>query len=147
MIHIHVPHVRHMFWERHWPRCSPGVIAKNGYYCDDASTGGLCIREFLPNSKMPANCETGLVQSHVELQVLLSALILPYKIKKKLSKEIQLHEWNTQPLLTDKAITRVKGQTCVKLLSKKLLGSFSLIQREVGIWSYSYIFYTMYSWA
>jgi len=28
----------------------------------------------------------------VELQVLLSALILPYKIKKKLSKEIQLHE-------------------------------------------------------
>jgi hypothetical protein len=46
--------------------------------------GGLCIREFLPNSKMPANCETGLVQSPVELQVLLSALIFHYKIKKKL---------------------------------------------------------------
>jgi hypothetical protein len=50
-----------------------------------------------------------------------------------MSKEIQLHEWNIQPLLTDKAITRVKGQTCVNLLSKKLLGRFSLIQREVGI--------------
>jgi len=45
--------------------------------------GGLCIREFLPNSKMPANRKTGLVQSPVELQVLLSALILCYKIKKK----------------------------------------------------------------
>jgi len=40
MIHIHVSHVKHMFWERHWPRCSPGVIAKKGYYCDDAGTGG-----------------------------------------------------------------------------------------------------------
>ena len=78
----------------------------------------------------------------VELQVLLSALILPYKIKKKLSKEIQLHERNTQPLLTDEAITRVKGQTCVKLLSKKLLGSFSLIQREVGICS-TYVLYAL----
>jgi hypothetical protein len=86
---------------------------------------------------MPANCETGLVQSPVELQVLLSALILHYKIKKKLSKEIQLHEWITQPLLPDKAITRVKGQTCKKLLPIKLLGSFSLIQREVGIWQES----------
>jgi len=78
--------------------------------------------------------------SPVELQVLLSALILRYKIKKKMSKEIQLHEWNTQPLLPDKAITRVKGQTCKKLLLIKLLGSFSLIQRKVGICSvYSYV--------
>jgi hypothetical protein len=46
-----------------------------------------------------------------------------------------LHEWIAQPLLPDKTITRIKGQTCVKLLPKKLLGSFSLIQREVGIYA------------
>jgi hypothetical protein len=40
-----------------------------------------------------------------------------------------LHELITQPLLPNKAITRVKGQTCKKLLPIKLLGSFSLIQR------------------
>jgi hypothetical protein len=65
--------------------------------------------------------------------VLLSALIFHYKNKKKLSKKNQLHEWITQPLLPVKTITRIKGQTCVQLLPKKLLGSFSLIQREVGI--------------
>jgi len=86
MIHIHVSHVKHMFWERHWPRRPPGVIAKKAITAMMPAQGGLCIREFLPNSKMPANCETGLVQSHIELQVLLSALILSYKIKKKIVK-------------------------------------------------------------
>ena len=95
--------------------------------------GVLCIREFLPNSKKPANCQTGLVQFLVELQVLLSALIFHYKNKKKIIKKNQLHEWITQPLLPVKTITRIKGQTYVKLLPKKLLGSYSLIQREVGI--------------
>jgi len=35
---------------------SPGVIAKKAITAMTPAQGVLCIREFLPNSKMPANC-------------------------------------------------------------------------------------------
>jgi len=62
-------------------------------------------------------------------------MVLHYKNKRKLSEQEQLHEWFTHALLPNKTITRIKGQTFVKLFPKKLpvLGMLSLIQREVRI--------------